>query len=328
MLYLYDASGTWSTTGNNQNGENPYRNSFRYRTIYTRGYVAGGYKNSSPWKNVNQTVHATDVTSNIGEILDRSGAYIDGGWSDYYAYTYNMTESLNTGSQGTYTSSYSMVTNVGRTHNASWDTTNRYEPSVLLTPGLDTCYLSGGGSYVTDKHNYTTETVSLAVSGLNNPGVGGATQSAAFFGEYRGWLIASSAACYMTWATETWTNGGMTTSSDGHSKILGSKHGYGWGKSGSNTATTAVTKWSDITGTSSGVVCYSPDGSGEENFEIGQNHGYCLGHYNGAQNNDSYKINYLTDVLVAGGSDMQPKGHDGMSSAASASASAQVIGGY
>jgi hypothetical protein len=326
-LYFYDNSTSWTTLGDTQSGVNPYTNSFRYRTIYTRGYIAAGYKNSSPWSNVNRTIHSTDVTNNLGDILDRSAGYIDGGWSDYYAYTYNMTNTLNTGSAGTYTSSYNMQTEVGRSHSSSWDSTNRYEPSALLTANLSICYLSGGGSYVTDKHNYTTETMTLS-GAPNNPGVGGATQSTSFSGEFRGWLISSSAACYMQFATESWTNGGMTTSSDGHSKMLGSKHGYGWGKSAGNTGTTGITKWSDTTGTSYGVVCYTPNSSGEENFQIGQNQGYCLGHYNGAQNNETYKINYLTDALTSLGSDCQPKGHDGMSSAAPASAAASVLGGY
>ena len=53
---------------------------------------------------------------------------------------------------------------------------------------------------------------------------------------------------------------------------------------------------------------------------MGSYKGYCLGHYNGAQNNNSYKWNYLTDSYADGGSSMQPKGHDGMSSASNASA--------
>lgn len=324
-LYIY-ANGSWNMSSESLGLANPYSNSYKYRTIYTRGYVAAGYKSSTPWQNVNRTVHSTDITTNLGDILDRSAGYIDGGWSDYYAYTYNMTNGINTGSAGTYTSSYNMATEVGRTHSASWDTTNRYEPSVLLTPNLTICYLSGGGNYATDKHNYVTETVSLS-GAPNNPGVGSAVQSTSFFGEFRGWLIASAAACYLTWSTETWTNGGMSTNSDGHSKMLGSKFGYGWGKSAGNTGTTGITKWSDTTGSSLGVVCYTPNSSGEENFEIGQNCGYCLGHYNGAQNNETYKINYITDALTAMGADCQPKGHDGMSSAACSSAASSILGG-
>lgn len=307
----------------------PPGHTFRYRTIYTRGYMMAGYKDSSPWRNVNRTEHATDITTNLGDLLDRSGGYIDAGYSDYYAYCYNMSNSLNTGATSTWTSSISMSTESGRTHNSSWDLTSaRYEVSALLNPNLTIAYLSGGGSYLTDKHNYVTETMYAAGTAPTNPGVGSATMSTSFFGEYRGWLIASSAACYFTYSNETWTNGGMSTSSDGHSKMLGTKLGWGYGKSGGNTATTTITKWSDITGVNLGNPCITPSPSGEENFEVGQNWGYSLGNYNGAQNNEAYTIRYYNDTLMALGSASQPKGHDGASSGGCASASSQVLGGY
>jgi hypothetical protein len=69
------------------------------------------------------------------------------------------------------------------------------------------------------------------------------------------------------------------------------------------------------------------DNSGEENDQTGQNWGYCVGHYNGAQNNNTYKVHSITDVYTVLGSDAQPKGHDGSSSGATASASALILGG-
>ena len=56
-VYLYDNSGSWTTKGDTQT-TNPFTNAFKYRTIYTRGYTGGGYKNSTPWRNVNRTQHA------------------------------------------------------------------------------------------------------------------------------------------------------------------------------------------------------------------------------------------------------------------------------
>jgi hypothetical protein len=327
IVYIYDSNSSWCVDGRTQTS-NPFLNSFKYRTIYTRGYMLGGYKDSSPWTNVNRTQHATDITTNLGDILDRAGGYIDGGWSDYNAYCYNMSNGINAGVTSTWTSSINMQTETGRAHSTSWDiTSGRYEVGCIINASLTLAYLSGGGSYVTDKHNYVTDTMYSAGKCPNNPGIGGATMTTTFFGETKGWLIASSAACSITFSTETWVNGGMSTASDGHSKVLGSKHGYGWGHNGGNTATTAITKWNDTTGVSSGVVCYTPNNSGEENFEQGQNWGYCLGHYNGVQNNETYRLNYLTDVVTSLGSDSQPKGHAGASSGANASASSQILGG-
>lgn len=328
LLYLYDSSTSWTVYGNNQTGASPFLNSFRYRTIYTRGYVAAGYKNSTPWQNVNRTAHSTDTTTNLGDILDRAAGYIDGGWSDYYGYCYNMSNSINTGATSTWTSSYNLTTESGRTHNTSWDITSaRYEVGCIINSTLTMAWLSGGGSYVTDKHNYVTETMYSAGTSSSNPGIGAGTMTTTFFGEFRGWLIYGGAACYMAFSNETWVNGGMTTGSDGHSKMLGSKHGYGWGKSAGNTGTALLTKWSDVTGATVSTPCSSPDASGEENFEQGQNWGYSLGNYNGVQNNDTYKLNYLTDTVAALGSTAQPKGHDGMSSGCCASASSALLGG-
>lgn len=326
-LYIYDNSGTWTTIGNTLAGANPYTNSFRYRTIYTRGYVACGYKDSTPWKNVNRTVHATDITTNLGDQIDRNVGYVEGGWSDYYMYIYGVSDAV--WSTSSWVSSFNMQTEVGRTHNSSWDlTTGRVDSSVTMTPNGALAYITGGNSGATDKHNLITETMYAAGTAPANPSCGASICTGFQLGETTAWVLQSGASANMAFATETWTNGGISSSTDGHSKLLGSKHGYGWGKNGSNTATSAVTKWNDKTGASSGVVCYSADNGGEENFEIGQNKGYQLGNYNGAQNNNAYFINYINDALTTGGSDMQPKGHAGMSSAACSSASSQVLGGY
>ena len=60
---------------------------------------------------------------------------------------------------------------------------------------------------------------------------------------------------------------------------------------------------------------------GEENFEMGMRKGYCLGNYNGSQNNQTFKVNYSTDGATYLGGTAEPKGHSGMSSAHCSSAS-------
>ena len=128
-----------------------------------------------------------------------------------------------------------------------------------------------------------------------------------------------------TFATETWTSGGTTVGTDGWGKALSTKHGHAYVKNGGNCVTSAY-KLNDTTGAQIRTDL-NFDYSGEENFETGQNHGYCVGHYNGVQNNNTYKVNSLTDVYTLLGSDAQPKGHDGASSGANASASALTLGG-
>lgn len=324
-LYIY-ANGSWNMSAESLGVLNPYTNSFRYRTIYTRGYVACGYKNSSPWQNVNKTIHSTDVTTNLGDQMDRAVGYVEGGWSDYYFYVYGASSAV--WATSSWVSSYNMATDAGRSHDSNWDMKyGRIDSSVTMSPNGACSYITGGNYTNTDKHNYITEVMYAADTAPANPSCGSAICTGFQMGETRAWVLQGGASAYMTFSNETWVNGGISSGTDGHSKILGSKWGYGWGKSTGNTGTNGMTKWSDTTGTSSGVVCYTPDYGGEENFEIGQNWGYQLGNYNGAQNNNAYKINYANDTLTAGGSDMQPKGHDGMSSGACGSAASSVLGG-
>ena len=75
--------------------------------IWTHGYVGGGYRSGSPWSNVNRTVHATDTSTNLGDTLDRSGAYMSGSWNDR-RYFYHSMENTYRGSS-TYTSGFSMT---------------------------------------------------------------------------------------------------------------------------------------------------------------------------------------------------------------------------
>jgi hypothetical protein len=323
-LYFYADSG-WTTYASTIS-PNPFSsNQFRYRSIYTRGYVAAGYANSTPWTNVNRTQHATDITTNLGDILDRAAGYVDGGYSDYNAYIYGMSNGINTGANSTYTSSYSLTTEAGRTHSTSWDTTTtRTDCGVLLNASLTVAYIAAGGTANTDKHNYVTETMYVAGTAPAQSSV--ASYAAAFFGETKGWIAGTGTASFL-FTTETWTNGGLTFGTEGHSKALGTKHGFAYGHNGGNTATAVIYKWNDTTGATLRTDLSTPDASGEENFEIGQDKGYCLGNYNGVQNNNSYKVNYLTDAIAAMGADTMPKGHTGMSSAANSSASAYRLGG-
>ena len=45
---------------------------FRYRSLITHGYLVAGYKGSNPWRTVNKTWHANDITFYCGEQLTRA----------------------------------------------------------------------------------------------------------------------------------------------------------------------------------------------------------------------------------------------------------------
>jgi len=321
-VYIWD--GSWTTKGDTTS-PNPFaQNSFLYRSIYTRGYLSGGYKNASPWKNTNRTVHTTDITTNLGDRLDYGGSYVNGGYSDYNCYIYGVQDSFSGAS--THTSSVSMATEAARTHTTSWNmTTSRDDLGCILNSTRTMAYITGGGYTNTDKHNYVTEVMYSAGTAPAGPTTGstyGATAS--WYGEFRGWVWASGGGS-LSFATETWTSGGTTIGTDGWGKALSTKHGHAYVKNGGNIVTSAY-KLNDTTGAQIRTDL-NFDNSGEENYQSGQDWGYCVGHYNGAQNNNTYKVNSLTDVYTVLGSDTQPKGHDGASSGATASASAMILGG-
>lgn len=322
--YIYIWDGTWTTKGDTSS-PNPFlNNEFRYRSIYTRGYMSGGYKSSSPWKNSNRTVHSTDITTNLGDRLDYGGSYASGGFSDYNLYVYGVADSFSGSS--TYTSSVNMATEAARTHDTAWDLkTSRDMVGVILSPTLTMAYITAGGSTDTDKHNYVTEVMLSAGSAPAGPTAGDTYgNAAAWFGATKGWVKAGSAAS-LSFATETWTSGGVTVGTDGWGKALPTKHGHAYVKNQGNTGSAAY-KLNDTTGAQIRTDL-NFDNSGEENYEIGQDWGYCIGHYNGVQNNNTYKVNSLTDAYTVMGSDTQPKGHDGASSGATASASSLILGG-
>jgi hypothetical protein len=325
IVYCYDGY-TWCSTGASTN-PNPYSNSFLYRTIYTRGYTHCGYQNGSPWRNTNRTIHASDTTTNLGDMMDNSASYIDGGFSDYNTYVFNDSGSV--GGSSSYTSSMSMITESVRSHSNNWNlSVSRANCKALMNNGLTAIYVTGGGNSSTDK--LCTVTDSMIGGIASNPATGGGTGGglSGFWGQYQGIIGANSASAALNWATESWTNGAWSWSSntDGQPKGLSSKWGLGYNSNGSYAGTSTYYKFNDTTG--SNISSFGrPDNAGEENCQIGQDWGYTLGQYDGAQNNNAAKTYYTTDSSVALGSNGQPKGHGGMSSGCCGTGSCTLLGG-
>ena len=78
----YSGTGQWyDYQGNTYNIT--IGSSFLYRSIFTHGYLVGGYRGSNPWRTVNQIYQATDVTICRGDQLDRAASYVDGNFGDF-----------------------------------------------------------------------------------------------------------------------------------------------------------------------------------------------------------------------------------------------------
>jgi hypothetical protein len=332
FAYVYDGD-SWTTLGSAVD-PNPFTaNPFKFRSVYTRGYVTGGYKSSSPWKNTNRTVHATDTTANLGDTIGTPAAYTMGSYSDYHQYVYQCSTAFP--GTGTRTESVNMTTEAARTHNSDWDTSSAYtgysDIGVLLAPGLTLAYLTGKG-YRSCRHNLVSEVMADigTFPSIDAQDTSGSDFQTAWQGKTYGWIKSThtgSLNLKFLFSTETFSAGGLSVGTDGWGKALSTKEGHAYVKNTGNIGNT-VYKINDETGSNISTTLTTPDGNaGEENYQTGQEHGYCLGHYNGVQNNNTYKVVHETDTFTTLGSTAQPKGHDGMSSAACASASAYLLGG-
>lgn len=336
VLYNDGTNSYWSYPGNTQGN---IASGFQYRSILTHGYLAGGYKGSCPWRAVNRTWHATDITMYCGEQLAYAANYIEGTFSDYNGYVHNTADLYATTSTGT--QSYSLANGTFRTQGAG-----TYSPpgsgfgfptatgttgvggwnlSVTRGPYIGCAvdqigqvgYIAGGGVAGTDKFHFPSETMYTTTAG---PGTG---FTSGCHGQTRGYFSVGGIRQYISFSTNAWTAYTSGVSPDGWCKILSTKLGYHYGGNGGN-ATISLCKFSDSTGTDIITNLSKIRACGEENMQMGQNWGYMLGNYDGQQNNQTVKHNYLTDSLTQLGTAAQPKGHFGQSSGCCSSAAATV----
>jgi hypothetical protein len=302
----------WSFDGENDTGWATAR-------IWTHGYVGGGYRNSSPWSNINRTVHSTDTTTNLGDKLDRSGAYMSGSWSDIKHWFHSM-ENTYRGSSN-YTSGFNMATESGIAHLSQWDMTVSRASMGSMQDHVfagGNSFITGGGQGRTDVFNLKTET--MRTSGFpNDYPDGGDDPTIGGHGRLKGWHKRAGTRKGLEWKTESWISWEHGPGGDGWKKCLPSMLGHLYCGTGNN-AQNGNAKIDDVTGVNVRSIDFGP--MGEENFQMGMRKGYCLGNYNGSQNNQTFKVNYINDGATYLGATTEPKGHDGMSSAHCASASA------
>lgn len=306
----------WSFDGENDTGWATAR-------IWTHGYVGGGYQNSSPWSNVNRTVHSTDTTTNLGDKLDRSGAYMSGSWSDIKHWFHSM-ENTYRGSSN-YTSGFNMASETGIAHLSQWDmTVNRGSMGSMQDHVFagGNSFLTGGGNGRTDVFNLKTET--MRTSGFpNDYPDGGDDPTWGGHGRLKGWHKRSGTRKGLEWKTESWVTWEHGPGGDGWKKCLPSMLGHLYCGTGNNNQN-GNARIDDITGINVRNIDFGR--MGEENFQMGMRKGYCLGNYNGSQNNQTFKVNYINDGATYLGGTTEPKGHGGMSSAHCASASSVTSG--
>ena len=287
---LYDGRG-WSDV--------KQESLFLTRTIITTGFVMGGYRSSSPWKNVNEMAHATDVMTNKGDLLPTEGAYVSGACSLKNGYIWGADASW----PGTSTtiSGFNMWTY--GTVSPSGLVWSRNQSGTVFKE-TEFAWICGGGSTGIDVFNLSTDTTLTTDQGGRTASYGDAYQSgmATHSGETKGFIWYDGGAERLTFATGTTsianvtstgvTQGGIVSQQKGISSKL--DKGYGGNEGGYNSGYN-YRKMSYITETYTTVG--KPVGnSGEENYDMGQYHQYMMGMYNGDQNNVGHKFYYTTDT--------------------------------
>lgn len=268
---------------------------FKYRQIITTGYVMGGYQNGTPWKNVNRMVHSTDVMTNLGDQLAYTASYSDAapsittGWMFAAANAHSVVTTNVVG--------FNFSTETGRAANsANYMAQARNDAGTAFKEHQYVHILSGGN---TDKFNFTTETSALSGLAIQADGTGGGVQ--AIVDENYAGLYGDATYNTLQYATDTIAADRVNTTATSwgnhnQQKPINSKNRKGYG--GNEGTYNAGYNWrvhDMITSTQEKTVAKIMGDSGEENFDMGQDHQYCMGQYDGAQNNRGHKLFYATD---------------------------------
>lgn len=304
--------------------QNTDRTAFKYRQIINYSYLAGGYKSSSPWKNVHKTTNATDQTVHLGELMDYPASYTSGACSKSILFiwstaTDNLWKSA-TQVDSTYTTGIHMVNETAYAHQSKWDLLNARDDCGTLFKETEFAYVFGGSVATVEKFNLTNETMYTTYYPGGSPYVTTTTSitstlgASGFSEENYGYGYGSESGNKCFFSTDvfiTTTHWGVS----GQQKGISSKVGKGYcGNEGTYNGGYNLRRWDMFTETNIGNVAKPEGNTGEENFTMGQDHQYMLGNYNGVQNNNSWKFTYATDTGVTNPAGLSPGVNAGTSS--------------
>ncbi len=274
---------------------------FLNRQIISNSYVMGGYKSSSPWKNVNAMNHATDVMRNLGDQMEFAGAYSGGVCSLTKGFLFGVDNSWPGISTGI--SEFDMFTEtsvLAATHGNTM--LHARNDNQVLHKEHTTGWIMGGNTAVAnaDVIDLTTDTMSTTASGIDSQIYGDTYQAglAGHSGETTGHIWqATNIGRKMSFATTTFSAESTGAGGIGsQQKGISSKHGIGYGgNEGTYSGGYNYRRMNYSSDVTSVVGARPLTNSGEENFDMGQYHQYCMGMYDGAQNNRGHKWSYTTE---------------------------------
>lgn len=268
---------------------------FKYRQIITTSYVLGGYKDGTPWKNVNRMQHSTDVCTNLGDQMTYTASYIQAAPSKTKGWLFCAANAHSVASANVI--AFNFATETGLAHNTGNNMSQaRQDAGVAFKEHEYVLVLSNGNP---DKFNFTTET--SAISGLSIIANGTGAGVQAICDEKYALIYGDNTGQTIHYATETTgvdrVMTGPAAGNNNQQKAINSKVRKGWaGNEGTYNGGYNFRRWNMSTGSQEGTVAKVEGNSGEENFDMGQDHQYMIGNYNGAQNNNGHKWYYATDA--------------------------------
>ena len=287
------------------------RVSFLLRTVITTGYVHSGYQNSSPWKNVNRYLHSNDTPVSLGDVLTAATGYPGGFANDNVAWITKANNGV--GGSDPAVMQFNMRTEVGST--AASAPVSLGNSGVFMQKEQQFAYGNANVSTTIVKFNMINATWQTSLSNAYSNTTGGSGGSS-FYHEYVGYTWAdNNIGMKFVFATETQSQSSVC-GYWGQQKGISSKLNYLYaGNEGGYNGGYYLRRWSVATETNVGNVSKPIGNCGEENFDMGQDHQYCMGNYDGSQNRRAWSYSYITDSGYEGGSSMQPQGPAGRSSA-------------
>ena len=299
----WDESGEGSQMGGSQA---KYKAGFNI----TRGFSCCGYRGAQSWRNVNRLDHATYTQTNLGDLANQSGAYIDGKPSStMIGYIFA------TGNSWDATTSAVSKINMNTDSNAGGASSMSSSRNRCSAMGRDFvyAYIHGGGSNSSNtvRYNLSTEASNNSTShpngSQNNPACGqGATV---------GWIRQGGARAY-NFSTETYYNWTDSPGTDGSNKTLSSRNGFSyWNTCGGYRTSCDWHLRDSYTGGRMASVSKNGITTGEESMHTGNEYGFICGQYDGSQNNNGYLFTYASHTFQRD-SRMDRSGISGSASAA------------
>jgi len=281
---------------------------WRYRQIIAMTYTGGGYKDGSPWRQIHRTIHSTDQTTNLGNLMDHPGSYCAGACNDTTFYMYSTPTDNAHSSASTRTSAIHMFTETGKSHNGNFDAYNSRQDLSNSQKNNEYSFFTGAhGPATFDVMNLTVECrFAQFGTGLNDT-------SSAFQDKDYGYHWDDNEGRKVNFYTFS-SSGSTHWAAHGQQKGIPSTHRIGYcGNEGSYMGGYNFRRWNLTSDSNIGNVGKIQTNMGEENFGMGMDWQYMIGNFDGAQNNESHKLFYATDTgNIPSGS--QPTANAGQSS--------------